>query len=88
MTSLETKRLRIAPLTLADAPAVHELITEKISRWTGPVPWPHELQHAEWWLDNTPPEKRLGMFLEGVPVGAISIPAQDGDEVGFREKVS
>jgi RimJ/RimL family protein N-acetyltransferase len=83
MTVIRTKRLNIRPLTLQDAPRVQELITEKISRWTAPVPWPHVVENAEWWISNTEDDQHTGMFLGDLLVGSISIPRQDGDEVGF-----
>jgi RimJ/RimL family protein N-acetyltransferase len=83
MTVLTTKRLSIRPLTLADAASVQSLITEKISIWTAPIPWPHHLENAEWWINNTDEDNHTGIFLEHVLVGSVSIPRQDGDEVGF-----
>lgn len=83
MSEIGTPRLRIRTLTIAEAPAVHALITERISRWTAPIPWPHELAHAEWWLTHSSPEKRQGIYLDGTLIGTMSIPVADGEEVGF-----
>jgi RimJ/RimL family protein N-acetyltransferase len=83
MTTLTTNRLNIRPLTLADAPRVQDLITEKIAFWTAPIPWPHHLENAQWWITNTPDDNHTGIFLGDLLVGSVSIPQEDGDEVGF-----
>jgi [ribosomal protein S5]-alanine N-acetyltransferase len=82
---IETKRLRIRPITLDEAPAVARLVTEKISQWTSPVPWPYTLRDAEWWISHSDPIKRLGIYLLPGPtlIGATNLPIANGDEVGF-----
>lgn len=83
MIEITTPRLKIVPLTLDEAKAVADLVTEKISRWTSPIPWPYALKDAEWWINNSAPEKRLGIYLGETLIGTTSIPAKNGDEVGF-----
>jgi RimJ/RimL family protein N-acetyltransferase len=83
MLEIKTSRLTIRPLRIDEAGAINNLITEKISMWTAPIPWPHNLEHAQWWINNSPAEKRLGIYCDGTLIGTTSIPTADGDEVGF-----
>ena len=83
MLEFKTQRLTIKPLTLDDAQAVQDLITEKISRWTAPIPWPHTLENAVWWIENSAAEKHMGIFLDNLLIGATNLALQNGEEVGF-----
>jgi RimJ/RimL family protein N-acetyltransferase len=83
MLKIITPRLSIRPLRIEEAAAINNLITEKISMWTAPIPWPHNLEHAEWWINNSPAEKRLGIYRDGTLIGTTSMPSADGDEAGF-----
>jgi [ribosomal protein S5]-alanine N-acetyltransferase len=83
MFEITTPRLLIRPLRIEEAAAINNLITEKISMWTAPIPWPHNLEHAEWWINNSPEEKRLGIYRDGTLIGTTSMPSTDGEEVGF-----
>jgi len=82
---IQTKRLLIRPITLDEAPVVAHLITEKISRWTSPIPWPYTLADAEGWMRTTEPSKRLGIYLlpDQILIGSTSLPTANGDESGF-----
>jgi hypothetical protein len=64
MLKIITPRLSIRPLRIEEAAAINNLITEKISMWTAPIPWPHNLEYAEWWINNSPAEKRLGIYRD------------------------
>ncbi len=70
MTEINTSRLKILPITLEETQAVASLVTEKVSYWTSPIPWPYTIKDAEWWLNNTSPEKRLGIYLDSILIGA------------------
>lgn len=82
---IETDRLLIHPISLKEAHNVAALVTEKISLWTGPIPWPYSINDAEYWIKNTEPTKHLGIYLlpEQVLIGTTSMPSTNGDEVGF-----
>ena len=83
MLEVKTLRLWIKPITLDDSQTVQDLITEKISHWTSPIPWPHKLEHAIWWIENSRAEKRMGIFLNGSLIGATNIAFKNCEEVGF-----
>lgn len=79
-----TERLILRPLTMADAPTVAQLITEKISKNTRLIPWPYGLQDAESWLISMKSDQVFGIFLpsQGL-IGAVEIALNDGNEIGF-----
>jgi RimJ/RimL family protein N-acetyltransferase len=81
---ITSERLILRALTMADAPTVAQLITEKISRNTAPIPWPYSLQDAESWLSTMKPDQVFGIFLpdQGL-IGAVEIALNDGNEIGF-----
>ncbi|MDR3709570.1 MAG: GNAT family N-acetyltransferase [Capsulimonadaceae bacterium] len=81
---LETSRLIVRPITMEEATTVAIRITEKISRWTAPIPWPYTSMDARNWVRNTEDAKRLGIFLkpELILIGATSMPTVNGDEAG------
>lgn len=82
--AITTDRLILRPLTMADAPTIAQLITEKISINTAPIPWPYSLQDAQSWLRTMKPDQVFGIFLpaQGL-IGAVEIALNDGNEIGF-----
>ncbi len=82
---ITTERLTLCPVNSDNAQHIANLITEKVSSWTAQIPWPYQLSDAFSWINGTIPERRLGIFLSKTQklIGAISIPATDGDEIGF-----
>jgi RimJ/RimL family protein N-acetyltransferase len=79
-----TERLILRPLTMADAPTVAQLITEKISKNTMLIPWPYGLQDAESWIESITPGTVLGICLKpNQLIGAVEIVLEDGGGIGF-----
>lgn len=80
-----TKRLLLRPVRLDEAEKIASIITEKVSLWTSPIPWPYQISDAVSWISSTTDEKRLGIFLlDGEEmIGTTSMPATNGDEIGF-----
>jgi ribosomal-protein-alanine N-acetyltransferase len=82
---LINNRLLLRPVRLDEAEKVASLITEKVSLWTSPIPWPYQVSDAVSWINATTDEERLGIFLLDnlEMIGMTNMPATNGDEVGF-----
>ena len=83
MILLETARLTIRPVEMAEAPDVAGLITENISHWTSRIPWPYSLTDAKEWISTNRPWSRLGIYLKEKLIGTICCPISDDEEMGF-----
>lgn len=80
-----TNRLLLRPVRLDEAEKITSIITEKVSLWTSPMPWPYQISDAVSWISSTTDEERLGIFLSDNEemIGMTNMPATNGDEVGF-----
>lgn len=77
---IETERLVLRPLELADAPMIARLIGEwGVIRWLTMPPWPYRLEDAEWFIGDEVSNGAYGIIHGGEFCGVISV----GDELGY-----
>ena len=89
--SLKTNRLTMRPLTVADAPALYQVVNDfDVVRMTSTWPWPVTMVYVEDRLKETAardPERNtgLGIFADGVLAGSmgghVEAHAGTGEEV-------
>jgi RimJ/RimL family protein N-acetyltransferase len=91
-TTLQTERLRLRPLTLADAPRVAELANDfQVVKMTGGMPYPYALSDAEGFIGRAnaaDPAREVHFAVELVgegPIGCVGFHPQEspGPELGY-----
>lgn len=81
---IHTERLLLRPVTVADAPRLHELMTWDIVRCLAVVPWPLELEDLTAYLAGAERDTREGrrviyaIEFDGEACGVLSLSPRDG----------
>ena len=71
---IETARLRLRQLVMADAADIARLIGDfEVSRWLTVVPHPYTVEDAKSYLRKPAPDWRFGIEMGGKITGAVSI---------------
>ncbi len=71
---LRTARLVLRPLQPRDAEYIATGLNDwEVTKWLLPVPWPHNIEQAEWFLNNPPSEGALAIDLEGTFTGVVHL---------------
>ncbi len=80
MTEMQTDRLILRPLDMADAPDIARLIGDwEVIRWLTAPPWPYAVEDAEWFVGDESAQGSYAITMDGEFCGVAGI----GIELGY-----